>query len=246
MRLFITLITFKKWYSVIIMMCIVVMFFLFWKCAFMLNKQRYESMDCVCYSKLYCIRDRIQSLYWATNNCYFSTNHFPLFADKNGGEQWSWRLCFLLNEKNNSKETFDPQQNFASESDKLYYIHDFPSWNSLFTCQFKGKTDLSSFVAVKGKGTLWTLREHNVNVPDEVTKQMIILLETPFPSKKWYEPGDDISPEEVIRLYIAYKDGTLSIRNKSIYYATLNTVGNFDEIPNIEELKKKLVYTPEQ
>ena len=85
---------------------------------------------------------------------------------------------------------------------------------------------------------------------------MIIFIEIPNPTNHWAEPGDEISPEEVIRLFES--DPGLRKNSKISHYSledhypkhfsTWGRLGGqkFDEIEDVEELKRRLVIPEER
>ena len=186
-----------------------------------------------------------------------------IYCDKNGSfpeffsedkqiETWSWRVLVA--------STFSSSQ----ESEQIQYQHPWDSnhnagilkclskqYNSYFSSRKQDqKSGLASYVAVKGKGTVWTETNlGNILEPIKSHPDMIVAIELPYSKNFWAEPGDDITPEEVIELF--QKDGGLVYCSKQSifsrdhwpkYFLTLNgQVHSFGSIKSVEELEKLLI-----
>lgn len=205
----------------------------------LVNKTRNDAIDMRCQGKLYELQTNMKH-YLEGYAAYRQNNRFPSYVDENGNEKWSWRVFFILMHE----PEFQPDKTFISENDKANYIKKY-SYPSLL-CSHTPESDISPFVAIKGPGTLWSSIDNGIPIPDSIQSKMIIMLETPFPTKKWYEPGDDLSPNDVIKLYENYKSSKLKLIHGSIYYATFAGTGSFDDIKNAEELKERLIYDNKQ
>ena len=138
----------------------------------------------------------------------------------------------------------------------------------MFICSCcSSKDKRATYVAVTGPGTAWTeISKGNVKYPMETCRDMILFIETSEPKNHWAEPGDDVSPEEVIRLFQAdpglVKNSKPWFKIKRQRFSTpvffcheghwpkfFATVDGgyelFSEIKSVEELRKRL-YVPEE
>ena len=145
---------------------------------------------------------------------------------------------------------FDEQWNSEYNIEQLSKYH-----NNYFTCpSVRPKEQRSTYVAVSGPGTVWTevnegrLKEPYINCPE-----MIIIIETTEPKNYWAEPGDDASPEDVIRLFEA--DPGLKTNSKQSIFSKGHwpkhfiradgSCGNFGEIKDVDELRRLLIVPDE-
>ena len=182
-------------------------------------------------------------------------NHekLPFFGDKTTGEEyWSWRVTFVAWDFYNKPifrldEPWDSEYNLSLLKKKTA--------SHYFFCHADSQKEKSCYVAVKGPGTVWTEME-NGNLPGSFGNygEMILIIETPFPTNHWAQPGDDITPEEVIRLFEAdpglvknSKQGWWDVSHwpKNFVRADGST-GSFNEIKDVEELRKRLIISPEK
>ena len=180
----------------------------------------------------------------------------PFYGNKETGEEyWSWRVSFLSHfEPYHSKNQFRFDEPWNSE-------YNFPLLKETdvarhFTCPCEYPKDKrASYVAVKGPGTFWTEMQ-NGNLPGEFYdyKDTIIIIETSEPKNFWAEPGDDVSPEDVVRLYNTDPGLVKNSQNSSEsgyshwpkhFVTAIGDVKGFDTIKNVEELKKRLVISQE-
>ena len=165
-------------------------------------------------------------------------------------EFWSWRTIALQNEKIAQRFFLREPWNSKRNSPLVEQTR----VTQYFTCP--GDRDVetrASYVAVSGPGTVWTeLRNGKIKKFGELSDK-ILFIETPEPKNHWAKPGDDVSPEEVIRLYKA-DPGLVKNSRKTApsryshwpkHYVTLiGYIGSFDEFPDADALRKALVITP--
>lgn len=183
-------------------------------------------------------------------------NHekLPFYGDKTTGEEyWSWRAVWILSgypyqkaPKFRLTEPWNSEYNLPLFKEKPY-----PNY---FFCPGDEQREKASYVAVTGPGTVWTeLQNDNLLKYTWDYSEMIFIIETPFPKNFWAEPGDDVTPEDVIRLFEA--DPGLVKNSKQKWwdfshwpknYVSFDGVAkNFDEIKDVEELRKMLILPPE-
>ena len=190
-------------------------------------------------------------------------NNIPFFGDITTGEEyWSWRVVFIAHSSFYEKPQFRLSEPWNSEYNlplfegKAVGSSDEMRFPPYMFCPSDKQREKSSYVAVKGPGTVWTEMQ-NGNLPGNLWDypEMILIIETFEPKNFWAEPGDDVSPEEVIRLFEA--DPGLVINSKQSFrnwtshwpknYVTAgNEPKNFDSIKSVDELKKLLTVSPEQ
>ena len=184
---------------------------------------------------------------------YERYNSFPEYlSDDKETETWSWRVVLphaltqfgRQDDKIQYDYAWDSDQNAkALESATKYIGRHFSIKKS------DREKGLSVFVAVKGKGTIWT--ETNLgNISDPYKyPNMIMVIELPQSKNFWAEPGDDITPDQVIQLF--QEDGGLVKNSKQPIFSTDNwpkfyltvygEIRKFSEIKNVEELRKLLI-----
>jgi len=202
-----------------------------------------------CYGNIYSIAHRIRDY----QNFY---GNYPQYQSEDGTELWSWRIAL-------------EESRFTSEFPEQRFHRDEP-WNSehnlqaieqsgmdrAFVCPCRiSKDKRATYVAVTGPGTAWTeISKGNVKYSTATCRDMILFIETTEPKNHWAEPGDDVSPEEVIRLFQA--DPGLVKNSKQWFpghgghwpkrFATVEGSHElFSEIKSVEELRKRL-YVPEE
>ena len=187
----------------------------------------------------------------------------PFFGDKTTGEEyWSWRATYLFwGEYPPNKDSFrlsEPwdseynlplfQKKVAGSQKKMWYAR-------YMFCPGDEQREKSSYVAVTGPGTVWTEMQ-NGNLSENVWDyaEKILIIETSEPKNFWAEPGDDVSPEEVIRLFEADPGLVKNSKQKwwdrshwpKHYVNAIGDVKSFDTIKDVEELRKLLTVSPEQ
>ena len=186
------------------------------------------------------------------DNYQYFYGKYPQYQSEDGTPLWSWRVA--LDRYRFSEEGFHIDEPWNSEHNLKgteRSDNDRP-----FVCPFHiHKDKLASYVAVTGPGTVWTETNNgNVKYPRETCRDMILFIETTEPKNHWAEPGDDVSPEEVIRLFQA--DPGLVKNSKQFFpgsgghwpkrFATVEGWHElFSEIKSVEELRKRL-YVPEE
>lgn len=201
---------------------------------------RYNAKETVCRAYIY-------QLGFYLDHHYRINNTYPRFYNDEGKNIWSWRAVFLLH-GDFSRFSSDIRFNEPWNSP-----HNLPIVKSLdekveqsFACPFLyPKDNRAAFVAVTGEGTAWN-EISNGNLTPEECKEMIVLIETQTPKNHWAEPGDDMTPEEVIKMYTDYKAARKNFLPPSRHPAKrFLTVGckseTFDDINDVEDLKKRLV-----
>ena len=208
-----------------------------------------------CVSQLYSLCISVQD-YQYSKDRHRSLTKLPFYGDKETGDEfWSWRSSYLMHfEPYHSKNRFRFDEPWNSE-------YNFPLFKKTdvarhFTCPCEYPKDKrASYVAVKGPGTFWTEMQ-NGNLPGEFYdyKDTIIIIETSEPKNYWAEPGDDVSPEDVVRLYNTDPGLVKNSQNSSEsgyshwpkhFVTAIGDVKGFDTIKNVEELKKRLVISQE-
>ena len=179
----------------------------------------------------------------------------PFYGDKTSGEEyWSWRAIWILYNDPDGKTRFRFSEPWNSQYN-LSLFNETQEEASHFFCPCDLQKEKSSYVAVKGPGTLWTEMQDG-NLPGDFWDygDMILIIETTEPKNFWAEPGDDITPEEVIRLFEAdpglvknsqQKWWNLSHWPKNFVRAD-GLAENFGTIKEVEELRKLLIVSPEQ
>jgi len=187
----------------------------------------------------------------------YRINHekIPFLGDKTTGEEyWSWRAEFIIRHDYNDKLKFRLTERWNSEYNLPLFKNIRDETRNLF-CSSDKQSEKASYVAVKGSGTVWTEMQ-NGNLSENIWDyaENILIIETSEPKNFWAEPGDDVSPEEVIRLFEA--DPGLVKNSKQKWYDRshwpkhyVNAIGevkSFGEIKDVEELRKLLTVSPEQ
>ena len=180
----------------------------------------------------------------------------PFFGNCDETEEyWSWRIVVLrsLDIGGDVFERLYLDKSWNSE-------HNFPLTETIHkkeyftcTCEREGREMRATYVAVTGPGTVWTgLRNGTIKYNYEIGN-MILVIETSEPKNHWAEPGDDVSPEEVIRLFEADPGLVKNSSKKSLspyshwpkHFVRLNgTVGRFDAFPDVDSLRKALIVVP--
>ena len=193
---------------------------------------------------------------------------YPQYQSEDGTPLWSWRV--VLYESQFTVKS--PDQGFHKDepwnSDHNFQVVVQSNNDRSFVCPCRiHKDKRATYVAVTGPGTAWTeISNGNVKHPKETCRDMILFIETNEPKNHWAEPGDDVSPDEVIRLFQA--DPGLVKNSKSwsivrgkhdsepVFFCTeghwpkfFATVGGgyglFSEIKSVEELRKRLIVPDE-
>jgi len=208
-----------------------------WLVVFFVPFAIFSSKESSCEGKLFQLGN------W-TEGYYDSYHHYPVFTDTQGNPTFSWRMVLL-------QEYYEPKDIRLDES--WQSEHNWPIIQRLtthfdyqFACPFTyPKDNRAAFVTLIGEGTAWNEINAGRKTPKEC-KDMILILEIPNPKNHWAEPGDDVTPKEVIELFTAYKN-----RKKTFFppkkhfpnrfYTAWNRLGSFDEIETVEELKRRLV-----
>lgn len=176
-------------------------------------------------------------------------NHqFPFFSNDNNEITWSWRAWVLLLGGSSIKTN-----EFWNSEYNTTYIKQHSLDGSYFTCPSCSKKH-ASYVAVTGPGTLWTETNRGRVKDPYKYGDMILIIETTEPKNYWAEPGDDASPEDVIRMFQAdpglvknSKQSMFSTEHWPKYFITLNNrCCSFAEIKDVEELKRRLVIPEEE
>lgn len=216
--------------------------FLLWFFVYFAPWACYDAKESECRSYLY-------QLGHFLDNYYLLNNTYPNHVDKNGRPTWSWRTVLLIGDFSRFAEGIDFNEPWDSP-------HNLPILKKLdekvegsFACRFLYPNDKrAAFVAVTGEGTSWSEISKG-NLTPEDCKEMIVFIETPTPRNHWAQPGDDASPEEVIRMYAAYQATEKTLlppsRHPAKRFVTVGCKsGTFDDIKNVEELKKRLVIDP--
>jgi len=196
----------------------------------------------------------------------FHDGKYPQYQSDNGEHLWSWRFVVKDPTWQCPDQKFHKDEPWNSEYN-LQSI-ELSNMDELFICPCRRSKDKrATYVAVTGPGTAWTeISKGNVKNPKKTCRNMILFIETSEPKNHWAEPGDDISPEEVIRLFQAdpglVKNSKPWFKIKGKYFSTpvyfcheghwpkfFATVGGgyklFSEIKSVEELRKRL-YVPEE
>lgn len=177
---------------------------------------------------------------------------YPCYTSQDGNPLWSWRFVMQEPQRTNSNNYHrDDLWNTEHNLQTLSQI-DIDRW---FVCPFNiTKDNRASYVAVTGKGTAWTeISNGNVKYPEETCRDMILIIETTEPRNHWAEPGDDVSPADVIRLFQAdpglVKNSKLPFLRKGHWPKHFATVGGsiktFSDIKSLEELRRRLIVPDE-
>ena len=178
------------------------------------------------------------------------------FPDTNKSVQsiegnWSWRVRNYLSLSAGETSPYIMNEDWNSDSNLALIQSSSRSLRSTLTCPCSDSCDdKSTYVALVGEGTLWNeINNGHLESMEPHHKQMIIIIETTEPTRHWAEPGDDVTPEEVIRLFEA--DPGLVKNSKAWpwtkghwpkHYVTADhVVHSFDGIKSVEELKKLLI-----
>ena len=181
-------------------------------------------------------------------------NSIPFIGDKTTGEEyWSWRVSLTGFFFHDQKTEYRLTEPWNSEYN-LPLVKEHPYLHYFF-CPGDRQQEKSSYVAVKGPGTVWTEME-NGNLPDGFYGfgDMILIIETTEPKNHWAQPGDDVTPEEVIRLFEADPGLVKNSKQKwwnfshwpKNYVTAIGETGSFNEIKDVEELRKRLIVSPER
>ena len=217
---------------------ILVLFLLWFTYSFMFTRSEGKRVQCYARVYQYALALRNYSDYYGSYPQYYSVDGTPL---------WSWR--FIVEQPPYIGLDFRKDEIWNSE-------HNLPLVKRIDTDKHhicpgsSSKDNLATYVAVTGPGTVWT--EYNngrLKKPRSYYSEMIIAIETTESKCRWAEPGDDVSPEDVIRLFQA--DPGLVKNSKfwpiikchwpKYYISTDGGVHQFSEIKNIEELKRRLI-----
>jgi len=185
-------------------------------------------------------------------------------------ENWSWRIYYFkrspltsvemgLFEEFNLNEPWNSEHNLPLV-EKIQKNHLEPFHHFFCPGDHGVRRDglavaRSPYVAVTGPGTVWTeLRNGTIkDIPWWGISDMILIIETSEPTNHWAEPGDDVSPEEVIRLFEADPGLVKNSSRESAsryahwpkHFVTLGgRVGHFGEFPDVDALRKALIITP--
>ncbi len=203
----------------------------------------------VCQSRLYKCAVAIHEF----QNLYSGDKFFPFFGTWDvTQEYWSWRAAVANVFYRENRLKLDEPWNSA-------YNYPLMQGNKeqerFFTCPCDYPHEKRvSYVAVTGPGTVWTeANAGRLKNPHENYPHHIIIIETSEPKNHWAEPGDDVSPEEVIRLFQAdpglKRNSRQSIFTKGHWPKRFvradGSVGDFGQLKDVDELRKLLV-VPEQ
>ena len=219
-------------------------------------------------SRLQC-HSQMLGLYFCIQNNMYEEGKPPLYDSCDGTEEyWSWRTRYFkrssftsvdmgLFEQFNFDEPWNSEHNLPLvekiQTNRLESYH-FYCPSDRGSCNDSLDVSRSSYVAVIGSGTIWSALREGVLSKDAPCfyefGDMILFIETSEPKNHWAEPGDDVSPEEVIRLFEA-DPGLVKNSGKPFpsryshwpkHFVRLNgTVGRFDEFPDVDTLRKALV-----
>ncbi len=161
---------------------------------------------------------------------------------------WSWRSVML--EPNITPEIKIKREEPWNSAYNMEHLEEYQN-DHHFTCPCDYPHEKkASYVAVTGPGTIWT--ETNVGRlknPHENCPNHIIIIETSEPKNHWAEPGDDVSPDDVVRLFLA-DPGLKRNSRQSIFtrghwpkhfVRADGSVGDFGQIKDVDELRKLLV-----
>lgn len=194
-------------------------------------------------------RAHIFQLGHAVNNYVYYYEKYPSYLEKNTNfSLWSWRAVMLspwiatnihanLNEPWNSECNLEQLSRYSS--------------NRYFTCALNyPKEKRASYVAITGPGTVWTeVNNGRLKNPYELCPEKIIIIETTEPKNFWAEPGDDVLPDEVVRLFEA--DPGLVKNSRKTFFTRGHwpkhfvradgSVGTFDQIKDVEKLRSLLI-----
>jgi len=206
-------------------------------CFYMAYLAEIQMKESICQGRLYQWGKALESY-------YYSHCPYPDFRDSEGKALLSWRVVLLpLDSK---KFRYDEPWNSEYNTAVIHQIEKGKGYYDNFICNFlKGSNTNAAFVALTGEGTAWTEINEGRKRHDEC-KDMILILETPNPKNHWAEPGDDVTPEEVIEFFTAYKNRKKNFFSPkkhfpNRFYTAGNGLGSFDDIENVEELKRRLV-----
>ena len=232
--------SYRKWFiRAVLFLCVA--FFIYIVSSAILYS-RYNAKDVRCTGLLFQLKFQLCE--------YHDMNHtFPDFADQNGRPTWSWRAAMLpyFAPNDYKKIRLDEPWNSVHNLPVVKIID--PRVEESMACPFLfWHNKHAAYVAVTGEGTAWT-EINKGTVTLEECEDMILLIETENPRNHWAEPGDDMSPEEVIAIFEAYK------KRKETYFPParhpakcLGTAGrramSFDDFKDVEELKKHLIISP--
>lgn len=179
----------------------------------------------------------------------------PFFGNWDETEDyWSWRIVALRShdiggdifERLNFYEPWNSERNLPLLENvrRLEYF--------TCPCEMEGGEKQATYVAVTGPGSVWTELHNGTIEYNYEVGNMILVIETTEPKNHWAEPGDNISPESVIRLFESDPGLVKNSSKKSVssyshwpkHFVRLNgTTGRFDEFPDVDALKQALIIT---
>ena len=232
-------IPFKK-YVIRSLAIILLLFFLLFvgACVLLWPFAYFNSRESICHANLY-------YLGYCMEDYYDSIHHLPIFTDGQGNPTLSWRIVSLKE----FKEFSDLRLDESWQSKHNWPIIQNLEMDKSFACAFTYPQEkLAAFVALTGEGTAWNEIHEGRKTPQECG-DMILIIEIPNPKNHWAEPGDDVTPEEVIKIFTAYKNRKQTFfpprkHFPNRFYTAWERAGSFDDIENIEELKRRLVIQP--
>ena len=210
-------------------------------------------MGCTSYLHGLCVAVQDYQYYQCCNKYRVYNEKLPFFGDRSTGEEyWSWRAVWIARDDHYGDPRFILSEPWNSEHNLSLFKKTDVARN--FSCPGDQRTDKASYVAVTGPGTVWTEMQ-NGNLPGEFYdyEEMILIIETSEPKNFWAQPGDDVTPEEVIRLFEA-DPGLVKNSNQKTSYSHwpknyVNAIGeakNFDFIKSVKELQDRLTVSSEQ
>jgi hypothetical protein len=175
----------------------------------------------------------------------------PLYREYENQKYWSWRTS-LLQEDNDFSRFVRKREPWNSDYNIQVLQNYF--WRKSFTCpgDLPGEKN-ASYVRVTGAGTVWTELQNGTIHYNRELENMILFIETSEPQRPWTAPGDDITPEEVIRFFNAnpglVKNDQRKLFSSQHWPKHFMTLGgkscSFDTIKNDDELKKRLIIPTE-
>jgi len=208
-----------------------------------------------CVNNMYGIALSVQDYEYSKDNPK-SQIKLPFYGnDETREEYWSWRASYITH--------FAPyvHTNRFCFSEPWNSEYNFPLFKKtdiarVFSCPCEQQTEKASYVAVTGSGTFWTEMQYG-NLPGQFSdyKEMIFIIETSEPKNFWAQPGDDITPDEVIRLFKSDPGLVKNSKQHSKkdythwpkhYVTVIGEVKKFDSIKNTNELWSLLIISPEQ
>ena len=199
------------------------------------QRAREEARTSTCVSNLYGVGSALE-YYHAVHCTYPPLSGGPSTADP----AVSWRVAIVLS-MNPDVNGYNLGEAWNSPRNEQF----IPTlYGKIFSCPSDSAgriTGRTSYLAVVGKGTVWSeVRLGHIRNPDKEVPQKIIVIEVPHSGIYWIEPRD-ISVDEAIRLFRLENGLKNGPHRSGLHYLTADgTVHSFNDIASVEEFASLL------